>query len=84
MRWVKPRKKRGIKKDGTRSMDMCSGCLSFGCDPFADSPAWRDKKRRRSAAGQCLSCGSNPCKCKSDGGLRVPEMRVGKKCQLKN
>lgn len=61
----KARKPRGWKLNGERSQDMCTGCLSFGCDPFSDSYAWDKKKRKRAAAGLCKSCGHNPCTCKS-------------------
>lgn len=29
----KKRKPRGMKQDGTRSLDLCPGCYSFYCDP---------------------------------------------------
>lgn len=76
MRFVKPRKPRGIKKDGTRSMDMCS-CLAFHCDPFCMSRAFNAKVHRRHAAGVCPSCGAKPCKCKSMKGIRQHIMVVG-------
>lgn len=69
----KVRKPRGYKLNGRKSRDMCSGCHSFGCDPAADSPEWAAKKYRRQAAGVCVSCGANPCKCKSSLDARPPK-----------
>ena len=61
----KVRKPRGIKKDGTRSMDMCPGCHSFNCDHMAMSREYQRKRDRRHAQGVHFPCGTNPCSCKS-------------------
>ena len=61
----KARKPRGRKLDGTMSVDFCPGCGMPGCDPFGGSRAWQAKKDRRRAAGKCVACGHNPCRCKS-------------------
>ena len=61
----KDRKPRGIKLNGERSMDMCTGCIAFGCDPMAMSPRFQNKINKRIELGLCPACGSNPCKCKS-------------------
>ena len=61
----KVRKPRGRKKDGTISMDMCTGCYSFNCDSMAMSRKYRDKMDRRHAEGVHFPCGTNPCTCKS-------------------
>lgn len=70
MKQVKARKPRGIKKDGSKSLDMCPHCLSFYCDPTMMSHKFSDKMSKRSRMGVCRACGSNPCKCKSS--LSVP------------
>jgi|GEM_PF-3281412 len=61
----KKRKPRGIKQDGTPSLDMCPGCYSFFCDPTVMSDKFREKIRRRISQGLCPACGAKPCKCKS-------------------
>lgn len=61
----KKRKRRGIKQDGTRSIDMCPHCYSFNCDPMCMSPRFSAKVDRRRAQGVCVSCGHKPCRCKS-------------------
>jgi len=61
----KKRKRRGIKKNGYRSLDLCTGCYSFHCDPMMMSRKFSNKIRERLKAGLCPACGSNPCKCKS-------------------
>jgi len=66
----KVRKPRGIKLNGHYSMDMCTGCIAFGCDPMAMSRAFQEKKARRDNANVCVSCGNNPCKCKSSLDLK--------------
>lgn len=70
------RKPRGIKLDGTPSMDMCTGCMSFNCDPMAMSRAYRDKQDRRHAEGVHFPCGTNPCSCKSSLDAR-PQLLYG-------
>jgi hypothetical protein len=66
----KKRKQRGIKKDGTRSLDLCRGCYSFGCDPSSMSPKFSKMVRDRIAAGQCVACGHYECTCKSSLDMR--------------
>lgn len=61
----KKRKPRGIKQDGTPSLDMCPGCYAFFCDPMAMSYKFQEKIRRRISQGLCPACGAKPCKCKS-------------------
>jgi hypothetical protein len=61
----KQRKPRGIKKDSNKSLDLCPCCYSFYCDPMTMSKKFDAKVRRRMNAGVCVSCGQNPCKCKS-------------------
>lgn len=61
----KARKPRGVKQDGTKSENMCPGCISFGCDPMSMSHKFRQKIKTRKSAGTCPACGNNPCKCKS-------------------
>lgn len=79
MRFVKPRKPRGIKKDGSKSEDMCPECVSFGCDPFGMSPKFRQKMDKRLSDDVCRSCGSEPCKCKSRKGIKAPILVTGGK-----
>ena len=74
----KARKPRGIKKDGTMSQDMCSCCLSFCCDPMTMSQAWQDKVYRRRQANVCVSCGHNPCRCKSSEKLRTRNRMIAR------
>ena len=63
MRFVKPRKKRGIKQDGTRSYDLCPCCYAPYCDPFLRHP----NVEKRLRAGLCPACGypKDQCRCKS-------------------
>ena len=61
----KKRKPRGIKKDGTRSYDLCKGCYSFNCDPMSMSRKFQAKIEKRLKAGLCGACGHKPCTCKS-------------------
>jgi hypothetical protein len=61
---MKKRKPRGIKLDGSRSLDMCT-CYSFHCDPATVSRKFSDKMRMRYGKGVHRACGSNPCTCKS-------------------
>lgn len=65
MKFPKQRKPRGIKKDGTRSIDFCDGCFKPGCDPFGGSELYRKKIEGRLDKGLCPACGHMPCKCKS-------------------
>jgi len=60
----KKRKLRGIKKDGTRSLDLCLCCGYFHCDSMCGSPP---KVRKRLSAGLCPGCGEEIkyCRCKS-------------------
>lgn len=74
MRFVKPRKPRGIKLNGERSEDYCTGCYMRGCDPFGNSPAYYNKIHKRLEAGLCPSCGHNPCRCKSKLSINEPIM----------
>lgn len=78
MRFVKPRKPRGKKMDGSPSLDMCS-CFAFYCDPSTMSREFDAKIRRRRSAGVCLCCGAKPCICKSSRLVKVPRMVVGGK-----
>ena len=61
----KKRKPRGIKLNGMRSYDMCTGCYMPFCDPFAASPEYRYKIGKRLEAGLCPACGREKCRCKS-------------------
>lgn len=61
----KKRKPRGMKLDGTPSMDMCPYCIAFNCDPMGMSLPFQKKIDTRKAQGLCPACGANPCKCKS-------------------
>ena len=61
----KKRKPRGIKLNGHKSYDMCDGCYMPHCDPFAASPAYREKIYKRLHEGKCPACGQVKCKCKS-------------------
>ena len=65
MKVKKARKPRGTKLNGRRSYNLCSCCLSYGCDPLTMSDKFKEKADRRSKAGVCRSCGHNPCRCKS-------------------
>ena len=75
MRYVKPRKPRGIKLNGQPSQDLCPYCYSFGCDPCAMSLKFQSKIETRLRNGQCPACGSpiNACKCKSSSKLKGGE-----------
>ena len=68
----KDRKPRGIKKDGSRSLNLCSGCGYFLCDPIFnnDGPA-NTKIQKRLRNGLCMGCGKtkDKCSCKSKNGL---------------
>jgi len=61
----KKRKPRGIKLDGTRSLDMCPYCFSFRCDPSLISNLISIKFKKRLDMGLCPSCGHEVCRCKS-------------------
>lgn len=74
MRFVKPRKPRGIKKSGYPSEDMCPHCYSVGCDPFAMSANYRRKIEKRLKDGVCVACGHSPCRCKSSLKAKTPVM----------
>ncbi len=63
---IKKRKPRGIKKNGRKGEDLCPWCLSFNCDPGTMSEKFQAKVRKRLDQGLCPSCGTNPCKCKSN------------------
>lgn len=78
MRQVKPRKPRGIKLNGQRSMDLCPYCYSFGCNPMSMSHAFSEKIRKRLDNGQCPSCGKPKafCSCKSSLNLHTGEIRL--------
>jgi len=78
MRYIKPRKPRGIKLNGERSLDMCPGCHSFYCDPMTDSIEWMKKKEKRIKANVCIACGQNPCRCKSKLEITRPILVTGK------
>jgi len=71
----KKRKPRGIKADGSRSLDMCPCCLSFHCDPGTMSFNFYVKTRERMRAGLCPSCGNNPCKCKSSLDIKQGDVK---------
>lgn len=61
----KTRKPRGMKLDGTRSLDLCPHCFSFHCNPMTMSHEFSQKVDKRLRAGLCGACGQNPCACKS-------------------
>ena len=52
MRFVKPRKKRGIKLSGDLSYDLCPCCYAPYCDPFLRHP--KVEKRLRAGVCPCL------------------------------
>lgn len=61
----RPRKPRGIKKNGKRAQDLCPYCLGFNCDPGHFSIFSRkvsDRMRRK----LCPSCGHKPCRCRTN------------------
>lgn len=65
MKFRKQRKPRGIKLNGRKSYDMCTGCYMPHCDPFAASPKYREKIEKRLREGKCPACGHYHCRCKS-------------------
>lgn len=83
MRFIKPRKPRGIKKSGYLSVDMCPYRYAIYCDPGSDSDHWRRKKSKRFAAKVCIACGQYPCRCKSKLKIKQPIMVVEKKKKSK-
>ena len=74
MRFVKPRKPRGIKLDGTPSIDFCEVCKMPGCDPCGASLKYLAKTFDREERGVCTACGHNPCRCKSRLSVSEPIM----------
>ena len=62
---IKKRKPRGRKLNGRKSEDMCPFCYTFRCDSYGISPKLKQKMDKRIEAGLCVSCGKNPCGCKS-------------------
>lgn len=72
MRFVKPRKKRGIKLSGDLSYDLCPCCYAPYCDPFLRHP----KVEKRLRAGVCPACGKpkDQCSCRSPLKTKVPIM----------
>lgn len=74
MRYVKPRKPRGVKQNGEKSEDFCPGCYMRGCDPSGNSELYAGKIRNRLNAGLCPACGHNPCRCKSSLSVSTPRM----------
>lgn len=83
MKFVKPRKPRGIKKNGQRSYNLCTGCYARNCDPMARSPKFDAMVHRRLEAGVCVACGYNPCRCKSSLFVKVPVMKTHNNKQSK-
>jgi hypothetical protein len=71
-RYKKPRKPRGIKKNGELSMDMCEGCYGFNCDPTTMSIKWKDHVHKCYKEKRCVGCGEfrEECNCKSSLGAR--------------
>ncbi len=69
MRFIKARKPRGLKLNGRKSYDMCTGCYMPFCNSMAASPLYYEKIRRRLKEGNCPACGHNPCRCKSKLGI---------------
>lgn len=63
MRFIKQRKKRGLKLNGEPSYDLCSCCYSPHCNPSFRHP----KVEKRLYDGLCPACGEphDLCKCKS-------------------
>lgn len=76
MKFVKPRKPRGIKLNGHKSYNLCTCCYSPHCDPMANSPKFSMMIERRKRAGVCVACGYNPCRCKSSNTNRVPVIQT--------
>lgn len=77
MKYVRVRKPRGVKQDGTPSYDFCRGCYHPGCDPMALSPLMEAKISGRLRSGRCPACGKlvEYCSCKS-GAVSRPVMRT--------
>lgn len=61
----KKRKRRGIKKAGYESYDLCPGCYYRNCDPIPLDTRADKKIRKRLKEGKCPACGFKECKCKS-------------------
>ncbi len=63
MKFIKPRKKRGLKRNGDKSFDLCPCCYAPYCDPMLRHP----KVERRLRAGLCPACGmpKGQCRCRS-------------------
>ena len=76
------RKPRGIKKDGTRSMDLCPYCYSFNCDSGTMSQKFSQKIDRRHHAGVHPACGTNPCSCHSS--LESKPQSISRKTRLQH
>jgi hypothetical protein len=53
------------RKPRTTGMNMCPGCVAFGCDPMSMSHKFRAKIDKRLELGLCPACGKSPCECKS-------------------
>lgn len=72
MRFVKPRKPRGIKLSGEKSYNLCPCCYSPYCDPFLRHP----NVERRLRAGLCPACGKpkGRCSCRSSLKAKSPIM----------
>lgn len=72
MRFVKPRKPRGIKLSGEKSYNLCPCCYSPYCDPFLRHP----NVERRLRAGLCPACGKpkGGCSCRSSLKAKSPIM----------
>lgn len=67
MRHLRTRQDRGVKLNGEKSLDLCTGCYSFHCDPMSMSPAFQAKIHDRLRQGRCPACGKPKgfCSCKS-------------------
>lgn len=67
MRHLRTHGDRGVKLNGDRSLDLCTGCYSFHCDPMSMSLAFQEKISRRLRQGRCPACGKPAgfCTCKS-------------------
>lgn len=72
MRFIKPRKPRGLKLSGEKSYNLCPGCYSPYCDPSLRHP----NVERRLRAGLCPACGKpkDRCSCRSSLEAKVPIM----------
>jgi hypothetical protein len=73
-----------IRKPRKTSEDFCPSCMNTSCNPV-NAPLFQRKLDRRKAAGVCLSCGHNPCRCKSKmgrkvGGIVTPQMLDDEQC----